>query len=227
VGSRRACERLIQGGRVSVNQITVTELGTKVETRDVVKLDGRALSPVDTRVYIALNKPPRFLCSNSDPYGRPLASDLFRESIKERVFHVGRLDYMSSGLILYTNDGEFAHRVAHPSSAIPKVYSVETVQPIDPSLLHRYARGVRIEGTLYKLKDFKVLDTRCCQITLIGGKNREIRRVFKRFGYKLKKIHRIRIGPVTVKGLKSGHFRPLNPKEIDWFRDKYISVQDF
>ncbi len=141
LGSRRGCETLIHHGRVAVNGAPVTQLGTKVSPGDSVTLDGKVVVPSAKRTYIAVHKPREYLCANSDPQGRPLVSQLFSSAIRARLFHVGRLDFLSTGLILYTNDGEFSKLVSHPRAGIEKEYLVETGRVIDDEFLHQYSRG--------------------------------------------------------------------------------------
>jgi 23S rRNA pseudouridine2605 synthase len=218
VGSRRHCESYIQEGRVKVNGKPAV-LGARVGVADRVSLDDRLLQPETRTVYLAVNKPAGYLCSNSDRHGRPLVLDLL-EDIPLRLFHVGRLDFRSSGLIFYTNDGGFARTVSHPSSGIEKEYLVETKGPIAEQLLQRYRRGVDVEGESYHLLRYQYKTPRKAVLTLGEGKNREIRRVFDHFGLKLSRIHRIRIGCVHVRGIPPGGYRMLSRKEVSWFLDK-------
>jgi len=215
IGSRRHCETYIREGRVTVNGVTAA-LGTKVTASDRVYLDKRCLRPETEKVYLAVNKPPGYLCANSDSRGRPLVLDLLQD-VAVRIFHVGRLDLRSSGLIFYTNDGTFAKIVSHPSSRIEKEYIVEAKDPIDEDLLGKYRRGLRISDEIYHLRKYQYKTPRKVVLTLIEGKNREIRRVFQHFGVNLKRIHRVRIGCVEVRGLPAGGYRMLSRKEISWF----------
>jgi 23S rRNA pseudouridine2605 synthase len=217
VASRRACEKLIQEGRVAVNGVVVTQLGTRVTHGDEVAVDGRRITPEVNLVYVALHKPRRYVCSESDPEGRPLAGDLLRPYFSERLFSIGRLDFLSSGLILYTNDGEFARSVSHPSLAVEKEYRVETQQPIPEELLRNYRDGITIDGEVYRLKSYRYRGPRSVQLVLTEGKNREIRRVFASHHIGVRRIHRVRIGIVRLKGIPAGQYRPLSRKEIDWF----------
>lgn len=217
VDSRRKCEQLIREGRVWVNGAAVTTLGVKVSEGDRVTLDGKELHLTERRIYLALHKPPHYLCANSDPLGRPLASDLFAGEIGTRLFHVGRLDFLSSGLIFYTNDGEFTRIVAHPSSGIEKEYRVRTGESIPDEVLRQYLDGVRVEGELYRLKRFRRESAREALLVLQEGKNREIRKVFNHFGLTVHRIHRERIGIVTIRGIPPGGYRSLTPEEVDWF----------
>jgi 23S rRNA pseudouridine2605 synthase len=216
VASRRKSEQLILEGQVTVNGETVTELGTKVTATDDVRVAGRRIAPERDHVYVALNKPRKYICSASDPEGRPLAVELLKNDYSERLFSVGRLDFLSSGLILFTNDGEFARAVAHPSSRIEKEYRVDAQKPIPEALLEQYKRGIVIDGETYTLTSYRYKNPRTIRLVLVEGKNREIRRVFAHWRIGVKRIHRVRIGIVRLGELPSGSHRPLSVKEIDW-----------
>ena len=217
VGSRRACEVFITDGRIQVNGHTVTRLGEKVSPADRVTMDGRKVTPARTQVYIALHKPPGFLCAATDPQGRPVARTLFSSVIKERLFHVGRLDFLSSGLILYTNDGEFSKIVSHPRAQIEKEYLVETGKVIDDDFLRRYQKGIRVGDLTYRCTSYRLRGPHSATITLTEGKNREIRNVFASRNIRLKRVHRLRIGPITLRGIPAGHFRRLTERAVHWF----------
>jgi 23S rRNA pseudouridine2605 synthase len=217
LGSRRGCDEMVAAGRVRVNGAVVTTQGTKVGPGDAVKVDGKLVRGGAKLVYLAVHKPREFLCANADPERRPLVSDLFSRAVKERLFHVGRLDYLSTGLILYTNDGAFSRLVSAPGSQVEKEYLVETGRDIDEELLRRYTKGIQVGDVFYRCARYKLKGSRSALITLVEGKNREIRNVFASRNIRLKRVHRVRIGPVTLKGLALGHFRRLSPREIAWF----------
>jgi 23S rRNA pseudouridine2605 synthase len=217
VASRRHCDILIAEGKVAVNGTTVMRMGERVQPGDTVTLDGRVVKASSGKIYIALHKPRGYLCANSDPEGRPLASQLFAQVIPTRLFHVGRLDFLSTGLILYTNDGEFAKIVTHPSSAIEKEYLVEAARPIDEDMLKQYQKGIQVGDMRYRCKAYRLRGSRSALITLTAGKNREIRTVFTSRNIRLKRVHRVRIGPLHLKSLPTGHFRKLTEREVRWF----------
>lgn len=219
LGSRRRCEEFIRHGRITINGVPATQMGTKVSLSDKVTLDGKAVTPSKKKVYLAVHKPRGFICAASDPQRRPLVSDLFSSAVRERLFHVGRLDFLSTGLILYTNDGEFSKLVSHPSSGIEKEYLVETGRAIEDEFLRRYSKGIRVGDAVYRCKAFTLRGPHSALITLTEGKNREIRNVFTSRNIRLKRVHRLRIGPVTLRGIPPGHFRRLNEREIRWFFD--------
>lgn len=218
VASRRESERLIETGVVTVNGSTVTQLGTKVLPGDDVRVEGRRISLESRKVYVALNKPRRYLCSARDPEGRPLAGSLLEPHFDERLFSVGRLDFLSSGLIFYTNDGEFARFVGHPSHRVEKEYRVDTQQPVPEDLLRRYQAGMRIDGEWYRLERYRYRTPRSVDLVLTEGRNREIRKVFAHWRIGLRRLHRVRIGIVSLRDIPSGQYRPLTQREIDWFR---------
>jgi 23S rRNA pseudouridine2605 synthase len=199
---------------VAVNGQIVTTLGTKVLPEDEISVDGRKLQAETTLHYLALNKPPEYLCSSHDPQGRRLALELLPQDIQERLYSVGRLDYLSSGLIFFTNDGDFTARLSHPSSQIEKEYLVESTGLIHDEVLEAFLAGVSVEEIWYKAKSITKLDKRTLKIVLIEGKNREIRRVFSHFHLHPKRLVRIRIGPVLLGDLGEGSARPLSAEEL-------------
>ena len=214
IASRRKCEELIAEGRVTVNGKVVIVPGTKVGPEDDVRLDGRTVRDEKRKVYIALHKPAGFLCSDDDPDGRPLAKSLLEPVFKERIFHVGRLDYMTSGLIFFTNDGDFARALTHPSKKMEKEYEVTCKSPIPEELMDRFLQGLVVDGVRYKAKKAELIGSRVARIVLTEGKNRELRRVFLSVAASIKKVHRVRIGTVRLKGIESGRFRHLKEYEI-------------
>ncbi len=214
VASRRKCEEIIKENRVTVNGTVINKPGFKVGREDEVVYQGKRLYMVKKYVYIALNKPAKYLSAMSDSRGRMLAADLIKSDYSGRLYKVGRLDYMSTGLILFTNDGELTKRITHPSSQIDKEYLVETKEVIKESDLAAMKKGVRIGSDLYRIKMFEMSGTRRVKVVLLEGKNREIRKLFSRFNYTVKHLKRTRIGPVQLKGLAPGQYRFLSEKEI-------------
>ena len=214
VASRRASENLILNGRVSVDGKIVTELGTKVSGKEKICLDGKQIFPEAEKRYILLNKPEGYVCSLADEKDRPIASSLLKDTYTERLYNIGRLDMLSGGAILFTNDGDFSAKVEHPSSEIEKEYEVITVFEYPDEVLQKFLRGVRIEGVFYKALSAERISKNKMRIVLIEGKNREIRRVLKFFNIKIKKLTRVRIGCVHLSDLPSGKHRPLTSEEI-------------
>jgi 23S rRNA pseudouridine2605 synthase len=213
VASRRAAEEIIASGRVSVNGVTITAQGTKVEDGDTVILDGKPVFQETGRHYVALNKPPGFLCSSSDPQGRPLALSLL-PAVKERLYNVGRLDFLSCGLIFFTNDGGFAARLGHPSCGLEKEYMLEATGVIHDEVIDAFCAGITIEGINYKAVTAERTGRKSMRIVLVEGKNREIRRVFSHFHLHPSVLRRVRIGNVLLGDLPEGCSRPLTKNEI-------------
>jgi len=213
VASRRAAEEIIAQGRVSVNGVTITAQGTKTADGDIVLLDGKQIQPESRLLYIALNKPPGYICSSNDPQGRPLALSLLPVT-KERLYSVGRLDFLSCGLIFFTNDGNFASRLGHPGSGLEKEYVVESTGIIPDPVIDAFNSGVMVEGEFYKAKSAEKTGRKSLRIVLVEGKNREIRRIFSHFHLHPVLLKRIRIGSVLLGNLTEGVSRPLTEKEL-------------
>ena len=214
VASRRASEILIEDGRVSINGNAVTRLGTKVQEGDKVCLDGKQVLLEQFFHYLILNKPAGYLCSSRDPEGRPLALELLPKTISERLYNVGRLDYLSSGLVIFTNDGKFAAAVSHPGSEIEKEYLVESTVPIPDKVVDEFLAGLTIADEYYRALRIERLGLKRLRIILIEGKNREIRKVFSHFHLHPALLRRVRIGTVRLGSLPEGQSRPLTAKEI-------------
>jgi 23S rRNA pseudouridine2605 synthase len=190
-------------------------MGTKVMPSDTVCVDGKPARLESAFHYIALNKPPLYICSSRDTENRPLARDLLRSEISERLYSVGRLDYRSSGLIFFTNDGAFAARLGHPSSEIEKEYIIEASGLIAGNVADSFLAGIEIDGVLYRAREVERLGGRTLRVVLIEGRNREIRRVFSHFHLHPKILRRVRIGAVRLDGLAEGKSRPLTATELD------------
>ncbi len=224
VASRRRCEELITSGRVDVNGQAVTELGSKVDPeKDEVRVDGERVRAPTRRYYVALNKPVGVVCTGDDPAGRPRAIDLVA-AIPARLFPIGRLDEDSEGLLLLTNDGDFAERVAHPRYEVPKVYRVTVKGVPDPSALAKLMEGVWLsEGktaparvmTLRKTREFTTV-----LITLREGRNREVRRMLAKVELPVTKLLRVQVGAVKLGTLKRGEWRMLAPWEVQALQEE-------
>lgn len=221
LGSRRFCETLISAGRVSIDGKTVAELGTKVdpETQKVV-CNGKAVAK-EASVTILLNKPPKIICTSNDPQGRTTALDLL-DDLPERVYTVGRLDFMSEGLIIVTNDGALAHALMHPRHHIEKIYKVWIDKPIGYHQLQKMKRGIPNQGETLRVLDID--EGRHSRngveytITLGEGKNRHIRRLMEHFEKKVFRLMRISIGPIRLDDLKTGEWRRAKPAELKILR---------
>lgn len=214
VASRRACEKLIAKGSVSVNGSVITQAGTKVFSGDDVCVDGKKVFIEEKKRYILLNKPSGYVCSLSDEKGRPVAADLLKTAYSERLYNIGRLDMFSQGLILFTNDGEFARILSHPSAELEKEYIVDTSLNLPRGLAERFEKGLRVDGVFYKCRRAEEINARRMKIVLIEGKNREIRNVFQSEGAAIKRLSRVRIGNITIDNMKSGSFRELSNAEV-------------
>lgn len=214
VASRRASEKIILDGRVTVNDVVVTELGTKVSATDIVLVDGKKIALEENKRYVLLNKPTGYVCSSNDEKGRESAIDLLKDSFSERLYNVGRLDMFSSGLIIFTNDGDFAAKLSHPSSELEKEYIVDSSLPLPRGLAEEFMHGVRVDGVFYKCKFAKELNSHRMQIVLIEGKNREIRRVFESKNVAIKRLVRVRIGNIEMNKLPPGEHRILTESEV-------------
>jgi len=216
VASRRGAVEVIEKGKIRVNGKTVFNAGARVNpAEDVITVDNRTIRMARNMVYLAVNKPPKYLCTNEDPEGRPLVKDLLRPIYTQRLFYVGRLDFMTSGLIFYTNDGDFARAMTHPGSKVEKEYEVFTKDIIPEDLMEKFKKGIYVQGEMYRCKSFEKQGDHTVRVVLEEGKNKEIRRVFLSQNISVKKIHRLRIGNVTVKGLQPGRFRELKKNEVE------------
>ncbi|HKK49308.1 MAG TPA: pseudouridine synthase [Alkalispirochaeta sp.] len=213
-GSRRKVEDLVRQRRVQVDGETIEDLSTRVTPDHVVKVDGTTVHPARKTAVFALNKPVRVLVSEYDPEGRPLAINLVRHLYSGRLFSVGRLDFLSSGLLLFTNDGDLAQALMRPTTALEREYVVETSDPITDETLETITRGITIEGVRYRIARYQRHAARRVSLVLEEGKNREIRRVFAHYRLRVRRIYRNRYGPITLGKLPEGEARPLTANEI-------------
>src|SRR6266480_5691951 len=221
IASRRKAEELITSGRVQVNGTVVTELGTKADPEtDHVRVNGKLLHGAQRHVYLLLNKPKGYVTTMSDPEKRPTVMDLIR-GVKGRVYPVGRLDYASEGLLLMTNDGVLAHRLMKAASHVAKTYVVkvsgkpteEAIAKLRGGLSIATDDGKRVRTSPAKVRIVKEAANPWYEITLIEGRNRQIRRMFEEVGHHVEKIKRVRYGPLTL-DVPPGEFRQLTLKEV-------------
>ena len=221
LGSRRQCEELIQAGRVEVNKKVTIKLGTRVDpVLDEVRVDGEPL-PKTRRVYYAVNKPDGVISTNQDPSGRPRVIDLL--ATKEiRMFTVGRLDLHSEGLILLTNDGQWANLLSHPRFGVEKIYRVEVAGSPARETLQKLREGIHLAEAFVQVPQITVKSTRknstTLEMTLSEGRNREIRRVLAKVGHKVLRLVRVAVGPVRLGNLAPGEYRPLSRQEVQALR---------
>lgn len=212
--SRRKAEQLISQGRVRVNGELVDRLGSQVSDDAVIEVDGRVVNREIRMVYLMLNKPPGYLCSKADPRGRALVYDLLPGWIRDLgVNTVGRLDYLTEGLLLLTNDGDFAQAVGHPSGGVAKKYVVETSSPIPYNLIDEWMDGVYIKGEWYRIAGYRRLSSCRVELVLVEGKNREIRKLFRYLSLQISKLARVAIGRLEIGDLPSGSWREITLHE--------------
>ncbi len=218
VASRRVCEDLIAEGRVEVDGVIVTEPGIRVDPeRAVIHVDGIRLQ-LDTRLqYFVFNKPRGVISTMVDPEGRPSISNYLKAG-QERLFHVGRLDNETEGLLLLTNDGELSNRLTHPRYEIPKTYLVQVPGPMAKGVGTQLKEGVELEDGIAKVDSFKLIDSTpghvLVEVVLHSGKNRIVRRMFKEVGYPVERLVRVQMGPIHLGDQRQGTVRPLNSQEV-------------
>lgn len=224
--SRRAAEKLIIDGKISVNGIVVTELGTKVQPeKDIIEYNGKKVNVQEKRVYILLNKPIGYVTTVKEQFGRPTVMDLIKD-VGVNVVPVGRLDMYTSGAIILTNDGDFVYTVTHPKNEIEKTYNATVKGIFTNEDAKKIENGVKIEDYVSgkaKVKILKIDETKNIsrvQITIHEGKNREVRKMCESVGKPVISLHRTRIGNVNVKDLKLGTWRFLKEAEIDELKNR-------
>ena len=214
VASRRKCEGLIVSGNVTVNGVTITELGTKVEENDVVKVNGKAIKPVAKKIYIMMNKPVGYLTSVGDDRGRNTVMDLIDGEISSRVFPVGRLDYDTEGLLLMTNDGELANALMHPKKNIDKTYKVVIDKVPSPLDIEKLKRGVVIDGRKTYPAKVDWLKDNTLMISIHEGRNRQVRKMCESLGFAVKYLQRVSVGNLTLGNVPLGRWRHLSIHEV-------------
>lgn len=222
IASRRKADELIKAGKVKVNGKVMSQPGYDVADRDEVLVEGRSVQSAENKVYYAMNKPLGVITSVNDDRGRMTVVDIMSD-VEERVFPVGRLDYNTSGLLLLTNDGDFANRIMHPGRRVDKTYRVRVAGNISKMKISVLRAGVR-------LGKFKTAPARVdvitwnrhsmiLEVTIHEGKNRQIRRMFEAVGYPVQELERISIGNMKLGHLKPGQYRKLSRRELEYFRN--------
>ena len=218
VASRRQAEKIMVEGRVTVNGATITELGSKADLdRDHIKVDGKLLHAPKHQVYLAMYKPNNTVTTVSDPEGRTTVMELIR-GVKERVYPVGRLDYHSEGLLLFTNDGDLANSIMSAATHLPKTYVVKVNGTLSSDQEEQFRNGVPLSGRRTMPAGLKLLhaaENPWYEVKLFEGRNNQIRIMFKHFGRLVEKLRRVRIGPIELGPLKPGQFRHLADEEVE------------
>ncbi|MBL7967611.1 MAG: rRNA pseudouridine synthase [Prolixibacteraceae bacterium] len=220
VCSRRDADKLIGEGLVTVNGEVVTELGRKVSLDDEVCFDGKQLNP-EKKVYLLLNKPKGFATTVDDPHVERTVMQLVEGACKERIYPVGRLDMQTTGLLLFTNDGELAKKLTHPSYEREKVYHVQLDKDLAPDDLIRIKKGFELEDGFIAADDVQMIDPdddRQVGIEIHSGKNRIVRRIFNHLGYQVVKLDRVLFAGLTKKDLPRGRYRFLTLQEINFLK---------
>lgn len=226
IASRRKCEELILDGKVEVNGVIVTELGTKVSEKDIVKYNGKIVKPEEEKVYILLNKPIGYVTTAKDQFNRDTVLDLVK--INKRIVPVGRLDMYTSGALILTNDGEFVNMLTHPRNEVNKTYNVTLKGFVENEDIQKLQNGVEIdEGYITKPAKVKILKIdeekkiSRIQITIHEGRNRQVRKMCETINKKVLALHRSSIENIDLKNLKIGEWRYLTNKEIDNLHKKH------
>jgi 23S rRNA pseudouridine2605 synthase len=217
VGSRRVCEDLISQGRVEVDGQVVTELGVRIRPTRAVRVDGERVQLDESRVYLAFNKPLNVVTSMSDELGRIDIGD-YVGARKERLFHVGRLDADTEGLLLLTNDGDLAHRLQHPRYGVPKTYLAQIPGPVPRDLGRRLREGVELDDGPVSVDSFRVVDSQpgkaLVEVILHEGRKHVVRRLLAEVGHPVSSLVRTQVGPVRLGDTKPGKWRALAPAEV-------------
>lgn len=214
--SRRKADELILDGRVSINK-NLAKIGSEVEDGDIVRIDGERITVKKEYEYYILNKPKRVLCSNEDKLGRMLAVDLIKS--KKRLFTYGRLDYMTEGLIIVSNDGDIYNNVMHPKKKLYKSYIAKIDKDILEEHIDALSYGVVIDGNRTLPAKVKVIAKREIRVAIYEGRNRQIRKMFETLGYEVKSLKRVKIGELSINGLDTGKYRKLTEEEIKYLKN--------
>ena len=217
--SRRKVDEYIEQGRIMVNGITVRERGFKVNpNKDKISVDGEIIKTNVRKIYIVLNKPPKVISAVTDNKNRKTVVDLVK--IKERIFPIGRLDYDTTGLILLTNDGELANKLMHPKYEVEKIYLAHLSKPLEEKHRKKIADGIFIDRKKTepaKISFVNKYDNKRIYVSIHEGRNRQVKKMFEEFGYKIKKLHRTKYGNLKLGNLKEGVWRKLSKEEVAQF----------
>ena len=221
VCSRREADVLIQSGVVSINGVVVTEMGYKVKKGDNVQYDGESIN-AETKRYVLLNKPKDFITTMDDPWGRKTVMGLVMKACKERIYPVGRLDRDTTGLLLFTNDGDMAKKLTHPRYEAKKIYHVEVNRPVSKEHLEELLKGIELDDGLIKCDKAEYVkdgaSAREVGVEIHSGKNRIVRRMFEKLGYEVVKLDRVQFASLTKKDLPRGFYRHLTEQEVAYLK---------
>lgn len=222
VCSRREADKYIAAGLVTVNGKTVTELGVKVKMSDDVRFDGRKLQ-AEKKVYLLLNKPKDFVTTTDDPHAEHTVMDLVKDACEERIYPVGRLDKSTTGVLLFTNDGEMSDRLTHPSHKMKKIYQVTLDKPLTKNHMVQIADGIELEDGPIAADAISYIDATAKNevgLEIHSGRNRIVRRMFEHLGYRVRKLDRVYFAGLTKKNLPRGKWRFLSHKEVQFLQMK-------
>ena len=216
LGSRRSCEEIVIGGRVTINGDVCISLSTKIKEDDEVIVDGKRLTPHKETINILLYKPPEYICSRNDPENRPTVFELLPKHLKQQrnIHYAGRLDFKSEGLIILTNSGDLSQKLSHPNSKVDKEYLVSLTKPFNMDDKDRLLEGIEIPSGLAKASNVEKVSKRNIAITLNQGLNRQIRHMMTALNYRVSRLVRVRIGGLTDIALEPGSWRFIGRKDL-------------
>jgi 23S rRNA pseudouridine2605 synthase len=217
ISGRREAAELVKSGEVTVNNQIVTEPGTKVSESDVVKVKGKKITPSKNFVYILLNKPKDYITTTEDPQGRKTVLDLLRNATSERVYPIGRLDRNTSGVLLFTNDGELAQTLSHPSHEVKKIYEVRLDKDLAKNDFDKLLQGITLDDGFISPDALAYADSKdksIIGIEIHSGRNRIVRRIFEKLGYDVRGLDRVMYAGLTKKNVQRGKWRMLEEKEV-------------
>ena len=220
ITSRRKAYKLIAAGEISLNGKVITELGTEVFENDIVTYKGQIINEEKSKIYLMLNKPPKYLSSVSDDRDRKTVIDLVKNTYSERLYPVGRLDYETEGLLILTNDGDITNKLTHPKHHIKKTYLVKTDKPITKEIVSNLENGVLIDDYMTKKAELKldIKNNNQCEITIGEGRNRQVRKMFASQGLEVVYLKRLSMGDLKLGSLEIGKTRELTQKEISYLK---------
>lgn len=223
ITSRRKAEELIISGKVQVNGCIVKDYVIVDDEKDVIKIDGKEIKPEENKVYIILNKPEGVITAVKDNFNRKTVLDIVK--VKERIFPIGRLDYDTSGLLILTNDGDFAHEIMHPSKEIDKVYVAEVKGIPDKEDIEVFRKGIELENYITARAEMKIIskmkDTSLAEVTIHEGRKRQIRKMFGKIKHPVISLKRIKVGKLDIGNLKQGEWRYLTQTELNRLLNRF------